>query len=720
MPAVSAPSPVFLYLVQGKATPLTYTAFVKMLKQNLSRLGYDSSIYSGHSFRRGGAALALECGLPADLIQSQDYRCLKRFETILPEDIKCPIISRIVPPEETDAVDKKQFQPVSGSLPHVTNILLESKLELSVKSKENEFVILNGGNVKIECNVKSYIPVRLVTWQKEINGEIIQITPSEEKYKMNFGKRPSLTIDHFNAADQGKYRCIVRNAIGLSNEIFGSCMIYMSSVNWLTRFVKVLQHIPAFHTDDMMYMTLHTYDFNSQSVPTVYNVYKGEAITMEQHSDNQQQKIIAVKWFKESYTWTELDISNEQYSGGVPDLPSLTMKITTIGNAGKYFCLLIYDNGETQMALFKLKMIPQVKIYQALLDHREDKTFIQPAICDTIDKQLQEHNIVVITGREGTGKSKICLELASLYDEKDYMVLKVDLSENHTIYTDIVNALLIVDDQQYTQDSVNVFMKHLLPVLLDRNIKVILTCRNLDLEIVRRVPEINKLKEEAFIEINISLTAEEKEKMIERYLEVYNIATSHSIDSNFRDPIILHDSSVQVKLDVDAIKIIKNEEPWTGFPLSLSLFCSDRNCLHLGEKYFTNPPKFLLKELKELYKTARKASNCIDKINDYCILVYIMNNNDHQLDLNDHNLCSQIDGFYQTLFQFKYIPEKPGSNEDQKKTIEESLHRMNNKYLKFHEGVYEFIHPCLLKAVFLSSDSMVDYLLLNGSLHDIT
>ncbi|VDI28481.1 Hypothetical predicted protein [Mytilus galloprovincialis] len=45
---------------------------------------------------------------------------------------------------------------------------------------------------------------------------------------------------------------------------------------------------------------------------------------------------------------------------------------------------------------------------------------------------------------------------------------------------------------------------------------------------------------------------------------------------------------------------------------------------------------------------------------------------------------------------------------------------MNNKYLKFHEGVYGFIHPCLVKVMLLSSESMVHYLLTNGSLHDIT
>lgn len=112
-------------------------------------------------------------------------------------------------------------------------------------------MILNGDDVKIECNVESYIPVRSVTWQKVMDGEITEITPSEEKNKRDCGKRQFLTIDHFNADDQGKYRYIVRNVIGLRNDMFGSCMNYMSRFGWLTRFVTVLQHIPAFHTEDI-------------------------------------------------------------------------------------------------------------------------------------------------------------------------------------------------------------------------------------------------------------------------------------------------------------------------------------------------------------------------------------------------------------------------------------------------------------------------------------
>ena len=55
--------------------PLTCSEFVCKLKECLSLIGLDTSKYSGHSFRRGGATIALQCGLPVDLIKVQgDWR----------------------------------------------------------------------------------------------------------------------------------------------------------------------------------------------------------------------------------------------------------------------------------------------------------------------------------------------------------------------------------------------------------------------------------------------------------------------------------------------------------------------------------------------------------------------------------------------------------------------------------------------------------------------
>ncbi|CAC5418430.1 unnamed protein product [Mytilus coruscus] len=71
IPAVSCPSPAFLHISKGTTVPLTYSTFLHMLKHSLSQLKLDTSGYSSHSFRRGGATFALECGVSSDLIQAQ-------------------------------------------------------------------------------------------------------------------------------------------------------------------------------------------------------------------------------------------------------------------------------------------------------------------------------------------------------------------------------------------------------------------------------------------------------------------------------------------------------------------------------------------------------------------------------------------------------------------------------------------------------------------------
>lgn len=48
---------------------MTYYMFQTKLRALLSKLGLDSSKFSSHSFRRGGATLAFRAGVPADQIQ---------------------------------------------------------------------------------------------------------------------------------------------------------------------------------------------------------------------------------------------------------------------------------------------------------------------------------------------------------------------------------------------------------------------------------------------------------------------------------------------------------------------------------------------------------------------------------------------------------------------------------------------------------------------------
>ena len=64
-------APLFTYPTLTGWLPLTVHTFQSKLHSYLSRLNINPSEYSGHSFRRGGASFALECGLPTEVIQAQ-------------------------------------------------------------------------------------------------------------------------------------------------------------------------------------------------------------------------------------------------------------------------------------------------------------------------------------------------------------------------------------------------------------------------------------------------------------------------------------------------------------------------------------------------------------------------------------------------------------------------------------------------------------------------
>lgn len=81
-PTPSHSFPVFMYRRGSRLVPLTSSSFISRLKCLLTTAGLDSSKYAGHSFRRGGATFAMECGAPSELIQAQgDWRsdCFRRY-----------------------------------------------------------------------------------------------------------------------------------------------------------------------------------------------------------------------------------------------------------------------------------------------------------------------------------------------------------------------------------------------------------------------------------------------------------------------------------------------------------------------------------------------------------------------------------------------------------------------------------------------------------------
>jgi integrase len=68
-------APLFSYVYDDEVRVLTHKGFTSILRHVLTMCGVDSSQYSGHSFRRGGATWAFKCGISPLLIKAQgDWR----------------------------------------------------------------------------------------------------------------------------------------------------------------------------------------------------------------------------------------------------------------------------------------------------------------------------------------------------------------------------------------------------------------------------------------------------------------------------------------------------------------------------------------------------------------------------------------------------------------------------------------------------------------------
>lgn len=85
LPAVS---PAFVMSLRGE--PMTGRVFNDKFKKVVESVGLDNSTFSSHSFRRGGACWALQCGVPGEIVQQLgDWQsdCYKQYLDQLPQQV---------------------------------------------------------------------------------------------------------------------------------------------------------------------------------------------------------------------------------------------------------------------------------------------------------------------------------------------------------------------------------------------------------------------------------------------------------------------------------------------------------------------------------------------------------------------------------------------------------------------------------------------------------
>ena len=111
--AASPPSgPAFWCPTSTGLSPLTSSMFTTKLATDLGHLGLSTGQYSGHSFRRGGASWALECGLPAEVIHLCYLHCPLRLDL----GILSSLLSAFLSNHKSLSVLNRTPEPTSCSL----------------------------------------------------------------------------------------------------------------------------------------------------------------------------------------------------------------------------------------------------------------------------------------------------------------------------------------------------------------------------------------------------------------------------------------------------------------------------------------------------------------------------------------------------------------------------------------------------------------------------
>lgn len=78
------------FVISSEGSPMTGKVFNEKFKKLVASVGLDNSTFSSHSFRRGGACWALQCGVPGEIVQQLgDWKsdCYKQYLDQLPQQV---------------------------------------------------------------------------------------------------------------------------------------------------------------------------------------------------------------------------------------------------------------------------------------------------------------------------------------------------------------------------------------------------------------------------------------------------------------------------------------------------------------------------------------------------------------------------------------------------------------------------------------------------------
>lgn len=295
----------------------------------------------------------------------------------------------------------------------------------------------------------------------------------------------------------------------------------------------------------------------------------------------------------------------------------------------------------------------------------DDNYFVSTKVCDEVENKIKSHNLVIVSGHSGSGKSAIIQHIALKYREKGWNVKPLSgvqelintLEQGKMIKKKI---LLVLNDpfgKEFFDEIVYnswITHDHVLKSSFE-TIKLVMSCRASVLSEYRLK---RLIKEAGIVQVDIGknkLTEPEKKQMLDKYKSETNLSES----------------------EID--EIVQTE---AYFPLLCKLYFRYKENQQHGIKFFREPENVVKEEIRN-YKTTNKER--------YCALVLLV--------LFDNNLCvDNLTENKQNKQKYKHAQELCGINNLAPCNIGDSLESMNDFFVREIDGTYQFYHDFIMEA----------------------
>ncbi|XP_056000822.1 uncharacterized protein LOC125657033 isoform X2 [Ostrea edulis] len=305
---------------------------------------------------------------------------------------------------------------------------------------------------------------------------------------------------------------------------------------------------------------------------------------------------------------------------------------------------------------------------KVLQKHIKDKTYVRTTAVNAALTCLEERYVVILTGKEGEGKTKAAYQLLHEMSQKSFVPLNVKSMDQ---WSRIVNAnyqyAVLLDDIVSAASESKSFVDEILSCAGDGKVNVIIVCREKELEVLKTIHPVCELFDTPDYTVNLSslgLKTEEKRCILMQYEKVRN----RKLKDEDRDEIL--------KIDT-----------FFGFPYTCSLFFGRGDFFNQGPSFFSRTNSALLRRIKKLHDIDASRKTKIS----YCVLCFIFENGSLNVSQFDEQLLAEIAGI------IRVADIRPSD-------VSNVVSDLNGDYLMetSDTDVYNFIHETVREAVCIS------------------